>query len=58
MVLAACDCKHPFQDEKYGQGVRVHNLMNGGKADAATGLARGRCTVCGKERVVKKPKED
>ena len=34
-----CTCKHQYQDEKYGPGRRVGNLMKDGK---------GRCTVCNK----------
>jgi hypothetical protein len=31
-----CSCVHPFQDKRYGKGIRVHN-----KTDKAF-----RCTVC------------
>lgn len=50
MPLAKCDCKHPYQDARYGPGVRVHNLMNNAKADSTA--KQGRCTVCGKERMI------
>lgn len=53
MVLVKCDCKNPFQDEKYGYGVRVHNLCNGGKMEATSGVQQARCTVCGKEKNVR-----
>jgi len=42
-MIQACDCKHKYQDWKYGKNKRVHNWapkqgLNGGY----------RCTVCGK----------
>lgn len=37
-----CTCKHQFQDERYGKGLRVHNY---GIKDKVY-----RCTVCGNER--------
>lgn len=40
-TIKKCTCKSAYQDEKYGQGKRAHNL----KADGE----KGRCTVCGKE---------
>jgi hypothetical protein len=36
--IQSCDCKHKFQDERYGKGMRVHNVTSDGGA---------RCTVCG-----------
>ena len=39
--ILLCKCKHPFQDEKYGQGKRVHNTM---RKDTKN---KWRCTVCG-----------
>lgn len=39
-MIHKCTCNHEYQDEKYGQGKRVHN----------EGVAKKiRCTVCGKE---------
>jgi len=35
-----CDCKHEYQDKKYGKGKRVHN---------PTIKDKWRCTVCKKE---------
>jgi hypothetical protein len=49
-MLAKCDCKNAYQDAHYGKGVRVHNLMKNAKADATS--KQGRCTVCGKERMI------
>jgi len=46
MVLAECTCKNDFQDEKYGKGIRVHNLTVGKDTREA------RCTVCQTERRV------
>ena len=37
--LAPCTCASTFQDEKYGPGIRVHNLAK------RTGQIR--CTACG-----------
>ncbi|MCK9568937.1 hypothetical protein M0R72_08350 [Candidatus Pacearchaeota archaeon] len=48
MALAKCDCKNAYQDEKYGQNIRVHNLM--AKSKETTKM--GRCTVCSKERAI------
>jgi hypothetical protein len=39
------DCKHEYQDKKYGEGKRVHNLKIPG-----TGPQEYVCTVCRKER--------
>lgn len=36
-----CECKHTFQDMKYGSGMRVHTPKKAGG---------WRCTVCSKER--------
>jgi len=49
MVLAKCKCKHAFQDEKYGLGVRVHNIAD---KQSTSVQKKGRCTVCGEERFV------
>jgi hypothetical protein len=46
--LAKCDCKHPYQDAKYGPGIRVHTPMAGSKETSKM----GRCTVCSKERAI------
>lgn len=50
MPLAKCDCKNAYQDEHYGPGVRVHNLMKSAKADSTA--KQGRCATCGKERMI------
>jgi hypothetical protein len=34
-----CSCKHEFQDERHGSGMRVHNRTTSGKGG-------WRCTVC------------
>jgi hypothetical protein len=55
--IAPCNCKHEYQDEKYGKGMRVFTpKMPSGK------LAGWRCTVCKREIAadssdLKKPKE-
>lgn len=45
-----CNCKHQFQDERYGQYMRVHNAM---KADPKSGEGKFRCTVCKSEKTAK-----
>lgn len=39
--VAKCNCKHAWQDRRYGKGKRVHNKM---------GTGTFRCTVCGNTR--------
>jgi predicted SprT family Zn-dependent metalloprotease len=39
--ILACTCKHEFQDQRYGPGMRVHNPRKE-KTYA--------CTVCGREK--------
>jgi hypothetical protein len=41
LTTKKCNCVHKFQDEKYGNGIRVMNKM--------TKKEGFRCTVCGKE---------
>lgn len=40
-VILPCECRHDFQDQRYGRGRRVHNVGKEGLF--------ARCTVCGKE---------
>lgn len=40
-VVKKCTCTHPYQDKKYGKGLRVMNSNK--KGDTF------RCTVCKKE---------
>lgn len=44
--ILSCDCEHAYQDELYGRGKRVHNLLGG--SDRTSPLWR--CTVCQKKR--------
>lgn len=45
-IILLCTCKNAFQDERYGQGKRVHNYC---KNPYDKGDMKGaRCTVCGK----------
>ena len=37
--VRTCSCNNPFQDEKYGKGLRLMNVT----------LKGYRCTVCSKE---------
>lgn len=43
-----CSCVHPYQDAKYGVGMRVHNPYSEGY----------RCTVCSSQKVKKKDSEE
>ena len=38
MATKKCTCKHAYQDQRYGEGKRVHNELAHGKGY--------RCTVC------------
>lgn len=40
ILIRICDCKHDFQDERYGKQKRVFNTCSNGKG--------ARCTVCNK----------
>ena len=44
--ILTCKCKHPYQDERYGAGKRVHNPMQ-------TGSGKVRCSVCENVVVIK-----
>lgn len=46
MSIKPCDCKNKYQDERYGQGQRVHTE---GQKDSK-GNGKHTCTVCGKEK--------
>jgi hypothetical protein len=39
VMILKCTCKHPFQDAKYGEGMRLHTAS---KKDGEP----PRCTVC------------
>ena len=41
-VIKNCTCECKFQDEMYGKGNRVYNLLGE--------TTKGRCTICGKEQ--------
>ncbi len=43
-MIKKCTCKHEYQDKKYGQNNRVHNICAKDK-NAVT----YRCTVCGQK---------
>lgn len=43
--IIKCSCVHVYQDKRYGQGRRVHNV-GGGRGGANI---KYYCTVCGKE---------
>lgn len=39
-----CHCRSPYQDQRYGNGMRVHNPCLASKTRKLTGW---RCTICG-----------
>ena len=43
MSKAICNCKHEFQDQQHGKGVRVCTPVRNKNALATP---QGRCTVC------------
>jgi len=45
-MIMTCNCKHPFQDRRYGTNKRVfnHTTKGGGNSNAY------RCTVCLREK--------
>ncbi len=43
-VILPCTCRSDYQDQRYGRGMRVHNVS--GKHDPNT-PPKKRCTVCG-----------
>lgn len=45
-VILKCSCRHEYQDETYGEGMRLHNWAPGSKKTDV----RWRCTVCGLTR--------
>lgn len=41
-------CESPFQDEKYGKGMRLHNAQGShGSNSGKKAIGNYRCTVCG-----------
>ena len=45
-----CKCKHEFQDQEHGKGIRVCTPTKGGTLD--TRIVR--CTVCNAHHTIKK----
>lgn len=39
--IIKCSCKHEYQDQKYGENLRVHIVLD------KSGKISYRCTVCG-----------
>ena len=48
-LVLRCTCKHSFQDERYGDSMRLHNEEKKGAKATST---KYRCTVCGHEKEV------
>lgn len=44
--IVKCDCKHQFQDSRYGPGMRVTTPVNKEQQQKRFVV---RCTVCGRE---------
>lgn len=44
MKLMQCKCKHSFQDQQFGEGVRAHNPLTKKPTSQNPGH---KCTVCG-----------
>lgn len=44
-MIQKCNCRHEFQDSRYGTGNRVHNESRGKNKELVY-----RCTVCGDEK--------
>lgn len=42
-AILPCTCKHDFQDEQYGKGMRLHRVVT---RAGAFGRTEERCTVC------------
>lgn len=53
-IVLACSCYQKYQNQIYGHGRRLHNIL-----ERSAGMAR--CTGCGKERSIstgeEKPKK-
>lgn len=49
IAILRCTCSHPFQDQEYGKGNRVHNPLPK-KKDAPQ---RVRCSVCLDEKTLR-----
>lgn len=50
-AVVSCQCKHEFQDKRYGNNARLATVTQKAKSvDRST----VRCTVCGKEHDVPK----
>lgn len=50
VIKIPCTCEHAYQDEKYGKGIRVHNVCM--QTDTTKKVQTGkvmaaRCTACG-----------
>lgn len=41
-TVQPCKCEHQFQDERYGKGMRLHNISKDGE--------KATCTVCGEKK--------
>lgn len=45
---AKCVCKNDFQDERYGTGIRIHNVRKQQSEETEKKMViEGKCTVCG-----------
>ena len=49
-IKAACNCKHEFQDQQHGKGVRVCTPV---RSKNPLAQQEGRCTVCLRVHAIK-----
>lgn len=43
-----CSCEHPFQDAKYGPGIRVGAPVDKSRKNGSGRIMQAVCTVCGR----------
>ena len=44
--ILRCSCKHPWQDSRYGNGLRVFNRTKLDRGSSGTVESSYKCTVC------------
>lgn len=52
-IKLPCTCRSEFQDEQYGQGIRLHNVtmkQDTVKKEIGGRVTAARCTVCGTDK--------
>ena len=54
-IKLSCTCEHKYQDEKYGRGIRLHNVtlrVGTVKKEIEGKPSAARCTVCGAKKTL------